>query len=217
MGYDNIKGIHAKKIEVLEKGSNTKSTKVALFVQIADSNLWETNSKGTEVMSRSWKLFKIAAEYSVMSSVVEFSSSCEGGMLKYMGKDVGAETVIRACRKEIANADFVDNLSTSIHGHNVEPIASKLDCFIELKEIVNRGSFERDQIKKLIELKKPTRVYDGYLFSWGTSPEDISEYLEYEYLFKSRVHWTSIREPWDWSYAKKMVNQSRKTLSQKAA
>jgi hypothetical protein len=199
MGYDSITGIFAKKIEVENRGY-TKDI-FALFIQVADSN-WYVERNNRQVMDRAWHLMKLGEKWQVMRSVVKYSIACEGGSLKMKGKDVGADSLIRASRKELNRAVSVDNLadSGSRYGWGREPSTSNISFYMKNSDIEKRSKDSNYEKELLDELLKGSISKDeeGVEFSFKADKEGISEYLKYSDLHQSIVHYCRCSsEPWE--------------------
>ena len=176
MGYDSVLDIKAKKV-VIEDGPYPPKEICGLALLIADSNLWEPASRGRERMVRSWNLVVPDEDWRVMQHVVHLSASCEGGMLKYKGRTVGADTLIRARRKAVKSAVEVESFSEYVPGH---PSFSSLEIYLSDKRKEKLGDVELSRIERLIEEGTVTtrREFDGTVFSWPSTREGIASFIE---------------------------------------
>jgi len=197
MGYDSVTGIFAKKIEVKNRGYIKDI--FALFIQVADSN-WYVERNNRQVMDRTWHLMKLGEMWQVMGSVVKYSFACESGSLKMKGKDVGADSLIRACRKELNRAVSVDNLADSRYGWGSEPLTSNISFYMKNSDIEKRSKDSNYEKELLDELFKGNidKDKEGVEFIFKADKEGISEYLKYSNLHQSIVHYCRCgSEPWE--------------------
>jgi hypothetical protein len=177
MGYDNGLAVAAVKVKIQDERGR-ESTVVALFTQVADSNVYVDGGEHNNQMSRSWSLLKPEEEWRVMQSVVQISASCEGGMLKWKGKDAKAETFIAACRKAVESAPYVTDLrqlgERQIGQHCLE-------LPISVKDLDSYGK-ERYEELLLTDIPHKEKYGDTMVFEFSPDAKGLAEYTEWSSL-----------------------------------
>lgn len=204
MGYDSIRAIHATKIIV------ESNTFVALYLQISDSNMRVPNPNGNGyVMSRNWSLMQLGEEWRVMGRLVELASSCEGGMLKLNGRDIHAESLIKACRKEIKNAEIVTSLGWSENSGVDVPTCEMIREKIYKEDISKYNTYRKELFEGLKTKNPPRESGDYFEFSWKSTAEGVQAREKYTDLYKSM--WMNYSDTFPWDYNKKRVAFIRKS------
>jgi len=156
---------------------------IVLLALGGDSNVYDHRNR----RARDWYVMAIGEPYRVMQRVIDVSSDCEGGMLRWQNRDTLPESYIKRYRTLVDNAPLVNLPGRIPHFH----LATEIH--IHRKEFEAFDTYKTEQLNALRTLippqAKPYRwAEDHNPDNWIsfpfdlTIPADLSAYLTYRHL-----------------------------------
>lgn len=150
------------------------------------SNVIDRNNR----VARDWSAVGVGMQWQVMQQVVQLAASCEGGCLRWLGRDTKAETYIGAQRRVVSNA-------TLFSDQYVLPRSLTARLCLHMSTIEEMNSYSRERLDTLAGIRtpqqaKPTYV-DGADCEWTSwtfdllAPGDFTLWLVYRTLDPARV------------------------------